>query len=270
MSVTRDDKDNLNDQDLAEIFANDKLAPPAALDADILQQARAAHHSDANSVPKQSSLNKIAPMFATAAVFLLAVVLVPLMVGQDDVAQDSTYAPTAAGSNNKPDDDRSYSEAIVLSGVQSDSVTIVLQANEGDAADAGSRPAENVGSQFSRPAAQSRLAAPQAETMAEESAPKLSARAVAEHPDRKMSDERQKKQLDSLSDDRELATSSFNETDDAPYRQTPVKWIVEIIRLFDNKKTDSARAELERFNAQHPNSDLLERLPPALLTDTAK
>ncbi|MEE9335867.1 MAG: hypothetical protein V3U65_17380 [Granulosicoccaceae bacterium] len=74
------------DDDIAELFDAQNLEVPAILDDQIRSMARAELEQESvllNSRPSLTSL--YAPVFATAAVMVLAVALVPMLINQSDV-----------------------------------------------------------------------------------------------------------------------------------------------------------------------------------------
>lgn len=82
MSKIPNDKDRLNDADIADLFAADKnsaqaLEPPVELDALILDNARASHKESSRPPQRETFRQKYTPLIATAAVLLIAIGLTP-------------------------------------------------------------------------------------------------------------------------------------------------------------------------------------------------
>lgn len=128
MSTTPDNNDELNDADLAALFAADSTAstntsPGSELDALILENARTAQLVSANHASNETFLEKYTPVIATAAVLLIGIALTPL------ATNTSTYetSKVAAGS-----DTSQAGEAMTLAGSAAESISLQNNAPRAD------------------------------------------------------------------------------------------------------------------------------------------
>jgi len=124
--------DNLPDDDIAELFDRQGLEVPTALDDQIRAMARAELDSNANATSTTqgySRTRQYGPWFATAAVMVLAVALVPMLIPQQPT-QTSPRSTQAASSEPSPE------LMVAAPGVSQDGSDAVLSAQQVSQSDA--------------------------------------------------------------------------------------------------------------------------------------
>jgi len=242
------DPNQIADDDIAELFDRQALEVPVALDESILAMAKAEIEQSPNaSNTKQSYTSRYAPLFATAAVMVLAVALVPMLLDQSvsqepasvaledselartadtqvlaesaaDSATVSAAAPAAASAEQK-----SESSARVLEqGGSAGATELITDASEAD-----------MGLELEAPLAKSSELSDTAATVRAPSA--LST----------------------------LGAAAVDSEDD--YRVSQQSWLDEINRLFEADERGKFLYELTLFKTQHPNLDLEQHLPTEAL-----
>jgi len=253
----------LSDGDMHALFNKDSTRVPAELDASILRAAHAQAHSDHNQPSRVpgSSDNAERPVksggwmpvwpraLATAAVVLLAVLVVPLMLSTPESSLDEELLSTARSATASASDEV----------MDVNQVNNIASKNVSSATRLESIPMQSA----SRGTTSS--AATLSEIESEQEAPLVEEEySMVDDESVNNSTAANRKEESTLEANTSMMPNRGRDKTLPRYRESPTAWFNEIIRLFEADDLDRARTEAVEFVKSHPNSDLLNKLPDTL------
>jgi len=260
--------DGLNDTDIKHLFDQQRDEPSQALDELILAAAKSTNEvvTEVNKPTRRPQ--KYTTAFGLAAMVLLGVVIVPLMLKQPEYTLDTNSV------SNEDSVASLFEQESLLEQVQKieqepqsisagvDQVAMAADvsaelANEQEAyggGDAGytTDDASKMAGELtttSREAVRAKRTLKPAELQTESTLAKRSSRPSA---------------VTSASNRISASAKAPNSDVSTEERESPLKWISAIKRLYEQNKLTQAKAELVRFRQQHPNSEHEALLPPTL------
>jgi hypothetical protein len=262
--------DGLNDADIKHLFDQQRDEPSQALDELILAAAKSTNEvvTEVNKPTRRPQ--KYTTAFGLAAMVLLGVVIVPLMLKQPEYTLDTNSV------SNEDSVASLFEQESLLEQVQKieqepqsisagvDQVAMAADvsaelANEqeayggGDAGyttdDASKMAGELTSTTIGREPVLAKRTLKPAESQTESSPAQPSSRPRA---------------ITSASNKISASAKAPNSDVSTEERESPLKWVSAIKRLYEQNKLTQAKAELVRFRQQHPNSEHEALLPPAL------
>ena len=253
------------DDDIAELFDGQEIDVPAALNDRIRNMAKAELEQNTAAGVNKPQTSRFAPLFATAAVMVLAVALVPMLVNQSKSPLES---PTAAIEPMAAAPEASMKSA-------AESVSAELQTNApadmsigqarelkrklkatpreqgGSAGVLEEITADSVASDQKKLAAPAAISNEFADAAVTIRAP--SAVSTLQAPSSPITD--------SLSAQISADTVEAESEGESDYRLSQDDWLAEINRLFESDKQAIFLYELTLFKTQYPKVDLSKHLP---------
>ena len=286
MSTPKTPGDGLKDEDIQALFDREAIDVPVELDKHILAAARDAlnqepgqdseqdgseqdpnqrshrpSHQSSHQGQQQSSPNEKRPSvwrpgwsqgFATAAVVVLGIVLVPLIMTSQESSFDGVDAELAQSATEAAGQQSTPSAASVES-IAEDQSAASISTRERELQNAVRANSARKSANLSSFAAESdEIEAYGAASIAEPAAP-----APASVESLSISDSFS----DAEPDAAVLGELQPSTATDTSYREAPQSWITEILRLHENQQTEQSREEVLLFIKRYPDHDLIDKLP---------